>query len=796
MTEAIMIPRPGKQLLSVDGALSAAEAIRLDTWAVAIASEIKDRPPVADGDSFRIGTHGSLKLNPGGSWYDFEDGKGGRDTRSLIAHLLSCDRATALAFALEWLSTHEGVGPLSAEGSSDEHDELANIARVQATWNEGVCINDTPGAEYLQRERGLDLCQLNATEREQLRWIENARGDEGALAAAVTDSAGGELVGVQLTYVTGSGRGSEIKPKRRIYSGPLDWRARGLFRLEGNEERTFYLTEGLEDALSLRMAGYGRVGAVLGVAAFGLAKMAGNVTKVVIVRDDDLPWSPADNAVNRGVVRLAAQRLEVAVTPRPCALFPDEDHTSLKDANDVLRKYGVEGARNLIAKAGLKLGRIDAEPVIDELCRLDEFAFSAARNAAAEVLGMTQEGLKRAWSKRRKQHSETLETVGEEEGHAGHVEPHRDPQILREILDDNVRLFNRHLALPNGAAHVMALYAAISALYRTFMHALRLMFLSPEPDSGKSTAGDLLLACCQDGERTDSITPAALFRFIERWGGVIFINETDWNGAKNDDMQGLLNSGFESNGRYHRTEQTGDGQWVVKKYQVFAPLIFAGTKALRSQINSRCIIIPMEPALPPPLGPDIFDITPKVLQEAAELASRYVRWAQDHLAEVEAAIQWASEARDTRSPDDPVPMHLRNRSADKWRPLFIIAHLAGGPWPENILRAQQVLQPVKSLAELSLGVQLLFAIKNIFEAKPAKKQWPVEELQQALIEDRSSIWGEMPDTGKQVSLPCIASTLKKYGIVRRRPRNGVAENRPRVYFTQSFKQPFDRYQVR
>src|SRR5687767_6928368 len=66
--------------LSADSALSAVEAIRLDTWAVAIASEIRDREPVADGDSFRLGTHGSLKLNPGGSWYDFEDGKGGRDT--------------------------------------------------------------------------------------------------------------------------------------------------------------------------------------------------------------------------------------------------------------------------------------------------------------------------------------------------------------------------------------------------------------------------------------------------------------------------------------------------------------------------------------------------------------------------------------------------------------------------------------------------------------------------------------------------------------------------------------------
>ena len=102
-----------------------------------------------------------------------------------------------------------------------------------------MSITDTPGAEYLQRERGVDLCQLTATEREQLCWIENARGDEGALAAAVTDSAGGELVGVQLTYVTAAGRDSEFKPERRIYSGPLDWRERGLFRLEGNGERTF-----------------------------------------------------------------------------------------------------------------------------------------------------------------------------------------------------------------------------------------------------------------------------------------------------------------------------------------------------------------------------------------------------------------------------------------------------------------------------------------------------------------------------------------------------------------------------
>ena len=48
------------------------------------------------------------------------------------------------------------------------------------------------------------------------------------------------------------------------------------------------------------------------------------------------------------------------------------------------------------------------------------------------------------------------------EGHRGHVEPHPDPQDLRSILDDAVRLFNRHLSQLIGAAFFMALFAALS----------------------------------------------------------------------------------------------------------------------------------------------------------------------------------------------------------------------------------------------------------------------------------------------------------------------------------------------
>jgi hypothetical protein len=460
----------------------------------------------------------------------------------------------------------------------------------------------------------------------------------------------------------------------------------------------------------------------------------------------------------------------------------------------VLRAHGIDGVRELVKQANLDLGRIDPDPVLDELGRLDEAALSSGRKGVGKLLKMTQDDLRRALAARRKQRAAEREGEGEEvEGHRGHVEPHSDPQDLRSILDDTVRLFNRHLSLPTGAAHYMALKAGLSPLYRRFAHAPRTMFRSATPDSGKSIAASLLLACCQDGERTDNITPAALFRFIEQFGGVVFVNETDWNGARGEDMQGLWNSGFEEEGRFHRTEQNSEGQWVVRTYKVFSLIIFAGTKPLPNQANSRTTTIMMEPALPPPLGPDIYDVTPEVIAEAKVLASRFVRWARDHGDEISEALKQAYELRAAKSPQDPVPASLRNRAADKWRPFFLLAQLAGGPWPKYILQAQRALHPVKTVDDLGELEQLLFAIKRIFAADP-KRKWRVEEIKAELIADTSAIWAEMPDTGKPITVRRICSLLRRAGIFRKQASTGNGSGksgaRERLFLRESFDRAF------
>ena len=540
------------------------------------------------------------------------------------------------------------------------------------------------------------------------------------------------------------------------------------------------------------MAGYERVFACLGVGGIGHAPLPPSIHHVVVVRDNDEPWSQGDKSLTRGLVRLFGQGLDVSVTPRPPELFPS-DGEPLKDANDVLRAHGIDGVRELVKRASLDLGRIDPDPVLDELSRLDEAALSSGRKGVGKLLKMTQQDLQRAWSARRRQRAAECEGDGDEvEGHRGHVEPHPDPQDLRSILDDAVRLFNRHLSLPIGAASYMALDGSPLDHCTGGSRTRRARCSAARRRTAASRSRQaLLLACCQDGERTDNITPAALFRFIEQFGGVVFVNETDWNGARGEDMQGLWNSGFEEEGRFHRTEQNSEGQWVVRTYRVFSLIIFAGTKPLPNQANSRTITIKMEPALPPPLGPDIYDVTPEVIAEAKVLASRFVRWAQDHGDEISEALRQAYELRAAKSPQDPVPASLRNRAADKWRPFFVLAQLAGGPWPEHIVQAQRALHPIKTVDDLGELEQLLFAIKRIFAANP-KPKWRAEEIKAELIADTSAIWAEMPDTGKQITVRRICSLLRRAGIVRRYAStgNGSGKARERVFLRESFDRAF------
>jgi DNA polymerase I-like protein with 3'-5' exonuclease and polymerase domains len=353
----------------------------------------------ANGD-WRFGTKGALILHANGNWFDFSAGKGGHSAFDLIEHLHGLDDDAATKWAKEWLERHPGDGPHApatsprgrdGQDEADDAKSLAAKAMAKALMALGLPVADTPAEAYLA-SRGIKLEPGDAA---KLRWRPNARGPEGALIAAITLN-DGELNAIQETYVTPQGGKSPIQPARRTYGRLRD----GMTRL-GAANGALHLCEGLEDALSARMAGAAYVGALCGIWRLGKVAAPPGVVRVVVVRDDDEPGSEADQALMRGVVRLMGRDVEVLITPRPSVIAPNAP-PPLKDINDLLR-FDPSLVPQLLAAAVSKPARLSDETtqaIIDEAFKLDAVALGRARAQIARLLDVKLGALDKALRER------------------------------------------------------------------------------------------------------------------------------------------------------------------------------------------------------------------------------------------------------------------------------------------------------------------------------------------------------------------------------------------------------------
>ena len=101
---------------------------------------------------------------------------------------------------------------------------------------------------------------------------------------------------------------------------------------------------------------------------------------------------------------------------------------------------------------------------------------------------------------------------------------------------------------------------------------------------------------------------------------------------------------------------------------------------LPGTLPSRSIIIRLERASKDE-KPKRFDL--RHVQHEVELCRKLARWIADNRVAIAAC--------------DPVlPEAAFNRVADNWRPLFAIAEVAGGEWPQRCLAAFEKLTRVES----------------------------------------------------------------------------------------------------
>ncbi|MCH8238997.1 MAG: DUF3631 domain-containing protein [Proteobacteria bacterium] len=270
----------------------------------------------------------------------------------------------------------------------------------------------------------------------------------------------------------------------------------------------------------------------------------------------------------------------------------------------------------------------------------------------------------------------------------------------KQLLDNLVALFCRHLSLPEGAAEAMALWVAFAWTFDAFDASPRLAFTSPLPECGKTTALTLLAGLVPRSIAVSNTTSPAIFRLIDKEPCTLIIDEADTFMQQRDELAGILNSGH-ARATANILRCVGDSH-EPRSFSTWAPLVIARIGALDPALESRSIVIEMQRDGP---GERIERVTSTVVSDLEPLHDRLELWAQQHVDEL-------------READPKIPEGFRGRLADNWRPLIAIAEAVCTSWLD---RARAIAKQLTGEIEPPDAIRLLGSIKRVFDQKGTDK---------------------------------------------------------------------------
>jgi hypothetical protein len=164
------------------------------------------------------------------------------------------------------------------------------------------------------------------------------------------------------------------------------------------------------------------------------------------------------------------------------------------------------------------------------------------------------------------------------------------------------------------------------------------------------------------------------------------------------------------------------------------------------------------------------------IKPETELCRKLARFCADNMARLEAC--------------EPVlPSGAFNRLADNWRPLFAVAEIAGGDWPQRAAVAFAKLNSQDDADAQGLGVMLLADVRQAFEENRAEKMFS-KTLVETLCAMSDRQWPEA-HRGKPITETWLAHRLRSFGVSSRTLR--IGDNRAKGYELGDLTEIFERY---
>lgn len=203
------------------------------------------------------------------------------------------------------------------------------------------------------------------------------------------------------------------------------------------------------------------------------------------------------------------------------------------------------------------------------------------------------------------------------------------PSQFPTIADEVVAFMRRFISFPDPRmADALALWVIHTHAFDAAYATPYIYVTSAEKQSGKTRVIEVLSTLARHATVTASTSSAAMFRLISEDRPTLFIDEVDavFTGASNEDLRGVLNSGYKRNGSVLRF--TGK---ETESFSTFCPKLLAGidNAQMPDTIADRCVKIVLKRKR---AGEDVERFMwRKVEAEAETLQARIAVWAREHM---------------------------------------------------------------------------------------------------------------------------------------------------------------------
>lgn len=330
------------------------------------------------------------------------------------------------------------------------------------------------------------------------------------------------------------------------------------------------------------------------------------------------------------------------------------------------------------------------------------------------------------------------------------------------VLDEVMGFCLDYIAYPDGdSPYAHALWIGHTWLADLLFTTPRLCFTSPEKRSGKTRAEEVTSLFVPNPVNVVSVSPAYLFRKIQdKPDGhlpCIGIDEVDalFTGKPSESteqIRGILNAGYRKGATVGRAEATRNGDVNTVEMPVFAPVYLAGIGDMPDTVADRSIIVHMKRR-----RPDC-----KLQPYRERTAAKQSEPIRAGLAAWSDRVRPILEAYEDK--DYPVmPDSIQDRDADVWEPLFIVAQLAGGKWPEIAASIAPRIVAAQHTEPQSIGERLLRDIRDVFGESASMFRM---ELIGRLQNIDGSPWRTLGRTGDGIDSNYLTKTLRKYDVAR------------------------------